>query len=63
MNSGGLNNLSLNYERYASSGCWDLGIIKLAFVAKTQFLYSAHCTLCFVHTLARVTHKHEDIIY
>ena len=39
MNSGGSNNVSLKYERYASSGCWDLGIIKLAFVAKTQFLY------------------------
>ena len=38
MNSGGLNNLSLKYERYASSGCWDLGIIKLGFVAKTLFL-------------------------
>jgi len=32
MNSGGSNNLSLKYERYASSGCWD--IIKLGFVAK-----------------------------
>ena len=39
MNSGGSNNVSLKYERYASSGCWDLGTIKLAFVAKTQFLY------------------------
>jgi len=38
MNSGGSNNVSLKYERYASSGCWDLGIIKLGFVAKTQFL-------------------------
>jgi len=38
LNSGGSNNVSLNYERYASSGCWDLGLIKLAFVAKTQFL-------------------------
>ena len=35
---GGSNNVSLKYERYASSGCWDLGIIKLAFLAKTQFL-------------------------
>ena len=38
MNSGGSNNLSLKYERYASSGCWD--IIKLGFVAKTQFLWA-----------------------
>ena len=38
MNSGGSNNVSLKYERYASSGCWDLGILKLGFVAKTQFL-------------------------
>ena len=39
MNSGGSNNVSLKYERYAWSGCWDKGIIKLGFVAKTQFLY------------------------
>ena len=38
MNSGESSNVSLKYERYASSGCWDLGIIKLGFVAKTQFL-------------------------
>ena len=37
MNSGGSNNVNLNYERYGSSGWWDLDIIKLAFVAKTQF--------------------------
>ena len=43
MNSGGSNNVSLKYERYASSGCWDIGIIKLGFVAKTQFL-SIFCT-------------------
>ena len=40
MNSGGSNNVSLKYERYESSGFWDLGIIKLAFVAKTQFLWT-----------------------
>ena len=34
MNSGGSNNVSLKYERYASSGCWDLGIKKLRFVEK-----------------------------
>jgi len=39
MNSDGSNNVSLKYERYATSDCWDLGIIKLAFVAKTQFLW------------------------
>ena len=33
MNSGGWNNV-----RLASSGCWDLVIITLAFVAKTQIL-------------------------
>ena len=38
MNSGGSNNVSLIFERYASSGWWDLDIIKLGFVAKTQFL-------------------------
>ena len=40
MNSGGSNNVSLKYERYESSGFWDLGIIKLAFVTKTQFLWT-----------------------
>jgi len=38
MNSGGSNNVSLKYERYASSGCCDFGIIKLEFVTETQFL-------------------------
>ena len=38
MNSDGSNNLSLKYERYASSVCIDIGIRKLGFVAKTQFL-------------------------
>ncbi len=37
MNSGGSRSVSLKYERYSSSGCWDLGIIKLGFVAKIQF--------------------------
>ena len=40
MNSGGSSNVSLKYERYASSGCWNLGIIKLGFVAKTQFPFA-----------------------
>jgi len=38
MNSSGSNSISLKYERYASSGCRDLGITKLGFVAKTHFL-------------------------
>ena len=38
MNSDGSNNLSLKYERYASSGFRDIGIRNLGFVAKTQFL-------------------------
>ena len=33
------NNLSLKYQRFASSGSKDIGIIKFEFVAKTQFLY------------------------
>ena len=44
MNSGGSSNVSLKYERYVSSGCWDLGIIKLRFVAKTQFLCALNQT-------------------
>jgi len=53
MSSGGSNNVSLKYERFASSGCRDLGIIKLGFVAKTQFLYKLivekmyKCRRCF----------------
>ena len=34
---------SLKYERYASSGCWDFGIVKLEFVTKTQFLSKNVC--------------------
>ena len=44
MNSGGSSNVSLKYERYVWSGCWDLGFIKLGFVAKTQFLYALNQT-------------------
>ena len=36
MNSDGSNNLSLKYERYASSGFRDIGIRNLGFVAKTN---------------------------
>ena len=46
MSSGGSNNVSLKYERFASSGCRDLGIIKLGFVAKTQFLYKLIVEKC-----------------
>ena len=37
-----LNNLSLKYERFTPSGCTDIGIIKLVFVAKTQLLTTIH---------------------
>ena len=36
MNTVGLNNVSLKYEMYASSGCWDIVIIKLGYVAKNS---------------------------
>ena len=36
--SSSLNSATGQINLYASSGCWDLGIIKLGFVAKTQFL-------------------------
>ena len=52
MNSGGSNNVSLKYERYASSGCSDLGIIKLGFVAKIQFLFNF---VHFLHNLITTT--------
>ena len=32
------NNLNLKYQRFASSGCTDIGIRILGFTAKTQFL-------------------------
>ena len=47
MNSGGWNNVSLKYERYASSGFWDLGIMKLAFLAKTQILSTNSANVAF----------------
>ena len=34
-----LNNISLKYQRFTSFGCRNIGIRKLGFVAKTQFLY------------------------
>ena len=40
MNSGGSSNVSLKYERYASSGCWDLGIIILGFVEKKSIPFN-----------------------
>ena len=32
------NNLSLKYQRFSPSGCKDIGILKIEFVAKIQFL-------------------------
>ena len=39
MSSDGSNNQSLKYQRFTPSGFRDIGIRKLGFVAKTQFLY------------------------
>ena len=39
MNSVRSNNVSLKYLRPTPSSCKDIGIRKLKFVAKTQFLY------------------------
>ena len=39
MHSDRSNNLSLKYERFTPSGREDIGIRKIEFVAKTQFLY------------------------
>ena len=38
MTSVNSNNPNLKYQRFTSSGCRDIGIRKLEFVAKTQFL-------------------------
>ena len=39
MNSVRSNNVSLQYQSFTSSGCKDIGIQKIKFVAKTQSLY------------------------
>ena len=39
VNSVKSNGLSLKYQRFASSGCKDIGFRKFEFAAKTQFLY------------------------
>ena len=39
MTSVNINKLNLKYQRLTLSGCRDIGIRKLGFVAKTQFLY------------------------
>ena len=39
MNSVRLNNPSLKYQRFTSTGCRDIGIRKFEFVAKTQILW------------------------
>jgi len=43
MNTSRSNNLNLKYKRFTKSGCKDIGIKKLEFVAKTQFLSSDSC--------------------
>ena len=50
MNSDGYNNLSLKYERYASSGSRDIGIRKLGLVAKTPFYFDQICLKSEVNT-------------
>ena len=40
------NGSSLKYQRFASSGCKDIGIRQFEFVAKTQFLYTDR--ICFI---------------
>ena len=40
MNSFKLNNQSLKYQRFTRSDCIDIGLRKLEFVAKTQFLWT-----------------------
>ena len=32
--------VSLKYQRFTTSGCRDIGITKIEFVAKTQFLWT-----------------------
>ena len=39
MNAVRSNNMSLKYQRFTSSGCKDIRITKIKFVAKTQFLW------------------------
>ena len=60
MNSGEWNNVSLKYERYASSGFWDLGIMKLAFLAKTQILSTNSANVAFSLKIQE-NQEHENL--
>ena len=52
MNSVRSNNLSLKYQRFATSGCKDIRIRKFEFVAKTQFLCEPnHRYVCEPNTI------------
>ena len=51
INSFWSNNDSLKYQRFTSSDCKDIVIIKSEFVAKTQFLYRSHYTIHTRHIL------------
>jgi len=60
MNSVGLNNLSLKYQRFMTLGCKDLGIRKSEFVAKTQFLFWYFTPFSKYTMRENKTYKHLD---
>ena len=54
MNSVRLKSLSLKYQKFSVSGCKDIGIRKVEFVAKTQFFS--------VQKLYNTTHQNNSVI-
>ena len=57
MTSATLNNISLKYQRFTSFGCRYIGIRKLVFVAKTQFLLSLENFFCSTFVLGFIFDK------
>ena len=51
-------NVSLKYQRSTSSGCKDIGITKIEFVAKTQFLSNKFLFFFILSTSQKETKVH-----
>ena len=62
MNSDRLNNQSLKYQRFTPSGFRDIGIGKLGFVAKTQFLSQGNLRVMIGQTNIH-TDKQRSLLY
>ena len=53
------NNVSLKYQRFATLGSKDIGIINSEFVAKTQFLRKISNIYCNIRLLAKKCAKNN----